>query len=336
MPTESDPKPRVPLRKRFARFVARLGVLAIAAIWVIQEAWGESTSWSVYITYAPPLAYLVIPAIVLAIAALSLDRIAIMWGIGCAALCLVTVAMPSLQLRSPQVSEARTIRVVTWNVHSAVDRIDEFRTVVAELDPDIICLQEAWSKRFRGIMPGADGFRSNSMLILTKGEIVDTEIIDPRLEDEPTRRDPPVATISLPQGEVSICCVHFYSYQLAGVVRDARKKSAWRQIGRTATRRAGQMAAVVEWLDRQTGPAIIAGDFNNPPRGRIYSELADRLTDSFARAGTGFGWSFPRARPVIRIDYVWTSEDLTPISCKALATGPSDHRPVVADIALPN
>jgi vancomycin resistance protein VanJ len=98
-------------------------------------------------------------------------------------------------------------------------------------------------------------------------------------------------------------------------------------------------------------PAVMLGDFNMTPRNQAYARLtAAGLTDAFAVAGTGRGWTLPvrvgrsssfdhglqgvRLRPVARADYVWYTP---PLRAEAAWVGPdggSDHLPVVARLVI--
>jgi len=42
-----------------------------------------------------------------------------------------------------------------------------------------------------------------------------------------------------------------------------------------------------------------------------------------------------RKWPILRIDYVWAGGGATPLRCWTEEAAPSDHRPVLAEIALP-
>jgi endonuclease/exonuclease/phosphatase family metal-dependent hydrolase len=83
-------------------------------------------------------------------------------------------------------------------------------------------------------------------------------------------------------------------------------------------------------------PTILGGDVNEDPSGPVFSDLAARLQDSFAVAGTGDGNTAPAAAPRRRIDAVLVDPSLTVVSCQTVgtagvATG-SDHRPVLATV----
>ena len=59
--------------------------------------------------------------------------------------------------------------------------------------------------------------------------------------------------------------------------------------------------------------------------------LSRDFTDAFVAAGTGWGDTFQRRVPVLRIDHLYANRQFTPIRCRAVTTHNSDHRMVVAD-----
>jgi vancomycin resistance protein VanJ len=332
MGKDGQDKPKVSLKRRFARFIARVAVLVIAAVWVIQELWGESEWWAVYVTYPPPIIYLAIPATAALLSVLCVDRVAFLWSLGAGALCLVTVAQPSLGLERPQSPPADTIRIVTWNLHGETDCAPEVRARLQELEPDIVCLQEAFRPKSGEYLPGAEVARAGTAMVLTTGELTDARSVGP--DDDSVLRRPMEATVSLPQGELRVLNAHLFSFQLAAALKHPSREKAQRLTQRAVNNRSRQVEIVLDWLDEQSKPVVVAGDFNTPPRGRLYGRLRGRLTDSFAAVGRGFGWSFPHRFPMLRIDYVWLDPGLTPVHCEVLDVGPSDHRPVVVDFVL--
>jgi endonuclease/exonuclease/phosphatase (EEP) superfamily protein YafD len=54
-------------------------------------------------------------------------------------------------------------------------------------------------------------------------------------------------------------------------------------------------------------PLLLMGDFNTSDRHYQYRRLSQLLTNSFERAGWGFGLSFPAAIPLVRIDHIFHS-----------------------------
>ena len=87
------------------------------------------------------------------------------------------------------------------------------------------------------------------------------------------------------------------------------------------------------------GPIAIGGDLNELPDGRAVEFLAERFWDAWLLGGDAFGETFPAADPTARIDYLFVSEGvrvervLVPDGEAATA---SDHRPVVAELTLPD
>jgi vancomycin resistance protein VanJ len=313
--------------------MAGLAVVLVGVVWGVQELWGESHRFSAIVTYAPPVLYLSLPAVALAIAVFAWDRRATAWALLAAGLCSVGVARPSIPVSHRRAPVERTLRVVTWNIHDRLDRLPELRETIGRLNPDILCLQEANARRFEEVMPGARRVRTHSTLILTHGDIRSRRIIRLGEPGQPLRA-PLEADIVLDGMRLKVLNVHLYSLQLASALKHPPSAESEQLAEDVFAVRDTQVDAVLEWLEAQDGPALVAGDFNTPPRGHVYRRLADAATDAFAAAGQGYGWTFPSHAPVLRIDYVWLNRDLTAVGCYRLRGGPSDHCPVVADIAV--
>ena len=110
-----------------------------------------------------------------------------------------------------------------------------------------------------------------------------------------------------------------------------------------------------DFAEAQTLPVIVAGDLNASDRNQSISIIKEALNDAFREAGTGIGHTFPGAsyadtrgssRPetfgipwpkwLVRIDYIFYSDDWQAIDARiAPWEGSSDHRGVVAELALP-
>lgn len=81
-------------------------------------------------------------------------------------------------------------------------------------------------------------------------------------------------------------------------------------------------------------PVIITGDFNDLPGSRTHLRMKDFLTDAWEVAGEGDGFTYRADRPEKRIDYVFTSEEITPKSARVPQTLASDHLPLVVDVEI--
>ncbi|GAA4164063.1 endonuclease/exonuclease/phosphatase family protein [Chryseobacterium ginsenosidimutans] len=82
-------------------------------------------------------------------------------------------------------------------------------------------------------------------------------------------------------------------------------------------------------------PVILAGDFNSVPNSYEYYHLLDGLQDAFVEAGSGSSTSFHDYKFPIRIDYIFASKTIQPISYKVdRSVQISDHYPVIATFKL--
>ncbi len=109
---------------------------------------------------------------------------------------------------------------------------------------------------------------------------------------------------------------------------------------------------VLRRVARDTVPIVVAGDFNMTDQVDDYARLTQRLGDTYREVGWGLGLTFPDfsarqtlpfdapllerlGRPLARIDFIFHSDDLQALSAQVWPTsGGSDHRPIVAELAL--
>lgn len=110
------------------------------------------------------------------------------------------------------------------------------------------------------------------------------------------------------------------------------------------TRRNGQINRLLPLLDAEALPYLVVGDFNMSDDAVIYSVFAERMGDSFHEAGTGLGASWPVASVaglpsfvplLLRIDYVWHSEEFRTVSAQLGDPLGSDHLPLVVELTIP-
>jgi endonuclease/exonuclease/phosphatase family metal-dependent hydrolase len=105
-------------------------------------------------------------------------------------------------------------------------------------------------------------------------------------------------------------------------------------LGVTGQDREPQVAAILAEVDTATVPHALLGDFNARPTAPELAPLFERLRDAWTLAGDGNGFTFPASEPTARIDYVLVSAQLTVSAVRVPAELGSDHRPLVAELAL--
>jgi vancomycin resistance protein VanJ len=115
--------------------------------------------------------------------------------------------------------------------------------------------------------------------------------------------------------------------------------------------REAQARAISAFVEAHPGPLVVGGDFNTTDLSVAYRLVTERLHDAWRGAGWGLGATWPGADPhggtplrvaglpvprwLIRIDYVFHSPHWTATAARLGAwDGTSDHRPVIAELAL--
>ncbi|WP_433545541.1 endonuclease/exonuclease/phosphatase family protein [Streptomyces sp. CA-294286] len=124
------------------------------------------------------------------------------------------------------------------------------------------------------------------------------------------------ATALTPRGFVAVYVVHLPSVRAAW---PQGLKTGWRD---EAARRLGEVLAA-ETVDR----VILLGDLNGSADDRGLDPVASRFDDT----GRGFGFSWPRSFPVVRLDHVMVRGGEI-VRFGTTATTGSDHVPVLAGV----
>lgn len=96
-----------------------------------------------------------------------------------------------------------------------------------------------------------------------------------------------------------------------------------------------EVSDVREAIDHSPYPVILAGDFNSVPNSYEYYTLGKGLTDAFVTAGKGSATSFHDYKFPIRIDYIFVSETIKPVSYRVdRSIKLSDHFPVIGEFKI--
>lgn len=240
-------------------------------------------------------------------------------------------------------------RLMTYNVHRCVgvDRkldVSRIAAVIAEHEPDIVCLQELDVGRAR------TGFVDQARAIADQLAMsyhfhpamrVEAELYgDAILTHLPERliRSGPLPTVRgvpglEPRGalwvaiEIDGVTLNVFNTHLGLVPREQRLQTA---------------ALVGEnWLGHPdcVGPTLLTGDFNATSVTRPYQTLVRKLADCQRSLGLKPSVkTFPSSFPAIRIDHCFTSPEIVVTAVKApfspLARMASDHLPLIVDFEI--
>ena len=240
-------------------------------------------------------------------------------------------------------------RLLTYNVHRCVGmdrRLDVARVaaVIAEHEPDIVCLQELDVGRARtGFVDQAQSIADQLAMqvhfhaaMRVEAELYGDAILTPHPERLiksgalPTIRGVPGleprgalwARIEIDGAQLNVINTH-----LGLVPREQRLQAA--------------ALCGPDWLSHPdcTGPTLITGDFNATSITRPYQALAARLSDcQRALKLKPSVKTFPSNFPAIRIDHCFTSPEIVVTGVSAplspMARAASDHLPLVVDFEI--
>ena len=237
-------------------------------------------------------------------------------------------------------------RLVTYNVHRCVgvDRkldVARIAAVIAELEPDIVCLQELDVGRARtGWVDQADAIAQRLAMSVQfhPAMKVEAELYgDAILTHRPERLVRAAALPTLP----SLKGLEPRGALWSAIDFDGITLNVFNtHLGLVPREQRLQAAALVgrDWLGDPacTGPTILTGDFNATSITRPYHALTRRLADAQRELGLKPSVkTFPSSFPAIRIDHCFVSPEIrvtgamTPLH--PLARTASDHLPLVVD-----
>ncbi|MBC8126401.1 MAG: endonuclease/exonuclease/phosphatase family protein [Gloeobacteraceae cyanobacterium ES-bin-144] len=201
---------------------------------------------------------------------------------------------------------------------------------VAVWDPDIVLLQDIAPEQVRKIADTIYGGHGDYRYHNSNGIVTRWKIL--REVRNPLQRDQQI-TIAQPDGSsIEVVNVH-----LATAATDLRlwHRSAWKDHRNNRALRQKELALTLQILEQTADipntPTFFGGDFNSPASDVVHRQLDRDFEDAFSVAGTGWGDTFQRRLPILRIDHIYASRHFSPIRCSAVTTRHSDHRMVVAD-----
>lgn len=121
---------------------------------------------------------------------------------------------------------------------------------------------------------------------------------------------------------------------------DLKAQTTWRKMGQmvlkyrdAAFRRLTAYQLIQTELAQVNTPYALGGDFNDVPQSYLYHELTRDHTDSFI-THRGLATTYGGVIPFLRIDYLFTSPLLKPLSYKRDKVFFSDHYPIISTFAL--
>ena len=116
----------------------------------------------------------------------------------------------------------------------------------------------------------------------------------------------------------------YKTYALAFIHR-LKKQSQLRTV---------QTQTILETIDDSPYPVIILGDFNDTPQSYTYKQLLKGRRDAFIEQGSGWGATYLKPLPFLRIDYILHDEELICTHYQSSSSIKSDHSLVEASFNI--
>ncbi|MGL4401981.1 MAG: endonuclease/exonuclease/phosphatase family protein [Luteolibacter sp.] len=223
------------------------------------------------------------------------------------------------------------LRVVTLNC--AQFKYGNPAPDIAAWQPDIVLLQDVFPHHVRQVHDLLFAGRGDYRTHMTNGVVTRWKI--QREIRNPTQNDQQVSILHPSGAEIEVVNVH-----LATAATDLRlwKRTAWVDHRNNRILRKKELSLTQQILQQTTGfpntPTLFGGDFNAPASDIVHRQLTLDFQDAFATAGTGWGNTYHRRFPILRIDHLYATRHFTPVRCRAVTTRHSDHRMVVADFLV--
>ncbi len=243
-------------------------------------------------------------------------------------------------------SESESLKIVTFNVLPMNPRIDDVVDWIRQTDADIVLLQELAPEsktqlraELADLYPYSDDLPDNQ-LTLSRYEVLTNERIELNLWWVQH------STLNINGQEIAIYNVHLPLPTLTEPRFNVPLDNGLAQLALAydETWRNAQIRALLERLQAEPLPYIVSGDFNTSDNAVIYSEIAAAMHDSFREAGIGLGASWPAdtgeeglpdfVPALIRIDYVWHSDEIKALSATVGPRLGSDHLPLIVSLGI--
>lgn len=229
----------------------------------------------------------------------------------------------------------RNIKVLTFNVKYGDFGWDKVKKYITDQDADIILVQEKDTNK----VIRKDMVKYPSVILKTKHKILRQEAL---IEDQ-ARGNSFFADVDINGKIIRVVNVYLEPFRLHksmfkfdGLAKEGGKiATLLSHMTPTFKAHEEQIKKIRKVIDFSPYPVILAGDFNSVPNSYEYYSLGKDLQDAFLTVGNGGSSSFHDYKVPLRIDYIFSSKSIIPLSYKVdQSVKLSDHYPVIAEFLL--
>lgn len=244
---------------------------------------------------------------------------------------------------SSESKETANLKIVSFNIKGGKFGIQEIQDYIKQQNPDIVLLQEDSGLEHKLGTLHKD-FESPLVSTYSKYKTLNHKELFAGMYNDQFNAYAEYSDIQI-NGKI-FRVVNFYlqpfkfeksMVKLNGDGEDDKKKvkDIVKRLIPTFKAHQEQVNMIKESIENSPYPVIVAGDFNAVPNSYEYYSVSKGLKDAFFEVGKGSGTTFHDYKYPLRIDYIFTSESIKPVSYKVDRTVKlSDHFPVIATFKI--
>ncbi|MFJ6616343.1 endonuclease/exonuclease/phosphatase family protein [Kitasatospora sp. NPDC091335] len=210
--------------------------------------------------------------------------------------------------------------VVSHNVAAANTDVPGTVRTLVDSGAQIVALQELAGRQLRSYETGLAGAYpyhtvEGTVGLWSKYPIGDVSPVDLKMGWTRAFR----AEVTTPQGPVAVYVAHLPSVRLKA------------EGGFTVNQRDLSAQALGDAIQAEPlKKVLLLGDLNGTMNDRSLAPVTSQMRSAQGAAGDGFGFSWPAAFPMARIDQIMSKGGLDPVDSRTLSRDGSDHLPVAA------
>jgi len=251
------------------------------------------------------------------------------------------------------------ITIATYNVHHfnlrhKANTVERIAIALNNNNSDIICLQEFGLKEkslniIKHNYPYSylplSKYNKHEMAIFSKYPIIDSG----QIEFSKTINSMLYVVIKIGDKKIKIINAHLQttninqSWREIGILKDDisidKKKvetfnTLKNRIMYNVKKRKVQVDTITSIIQKTPFALIVCGDFNDTPASYSYKQINSFLHDGFKTCGSGYMSTIKGSYGMLRIDYIFHSDDISGIKYYSPNIEYSDHKPVFMKFSI--
>lgn len=244
---------------------------------------------------------------------------------------------------SPDKKEIANLKVLTFNIKGGKLGYDKIKEYIDQQNADLVFLQESSNSelQFKNL---SGNYTLPIVAFYSKYKILDRRNLFENLNNDDITAQCEEINLEIKGKPYRVINAHLGSFgfvksmvKLNGETQEDEQKlkDIIKKLIITFKTHQEQVQAIRKSIDESPYPVILAGDLNSVPNSYEYYHLGKNLNDAFFETGKGSGTSFHDYKYPLRIDFIFTSPSIKPITYRVdRSVKLSDHFPVISTFRL--